>query len=163
MTKKKIPVTIPAPHLTLFQATREGLPALIVVNDTLLSFADSAIFPWHLSVTFKAQELIEHGMPSLEESNFLSDLSAQIESALLKSQVTKGAPNSLLLARSTWNGTHRISFYVHNPKIAQAELDKLAASKTWERQWTYTIQQDAAWENASFLFQLFPQAKGFDA
>ena len=41
-------IEIPEEHYTLFDATREGLPEVIVVNDALLKFEHRDLFAWSL-------------------------------------------------------------------------------------------------------------------
>ncbi|WP_367154901.1 hypothetical protein [Methylomonas sp. HYX-M1] len=64
MPDHEITIDLPEPHYTLFNSKRDGLPEVIVVNDALLAFQHTAIFPWHLCITIEAEELIENGMPS---------------------------------------------------------------------------------------------------
>jgi hypothetical protein len=163
MTDREVTVVIPKPHYTLFDSKRDGFPEVIVVNEALLSFAHSAVFPWHLCVTLEAREMIENGMPSPKESELLFKLGDEIESTVLNGRTDRGAENALFLARSTWNQIRQLLFQVHDPEVADSELQGLMNSRRWERHWDYKMQEDQSWENASFVFQLFPQARGSDA
>ena len=58
-----IRIELPEPHYTLFDAQRSGQPEIIVVNDALLSFQHTEIFPWHLEIAIDAKDLAENGMP----------------------------------------------------------------------------------------------------
>jgi hypothetical protein len=163
MTEREVTVVIPKPHYTLFDSKRDGLPEVIVVNEALLSFAHSVVFPWHLCVTLEASEIIENGMPSPKESELLFKLGDEIESTVLNARTDRGAENAVFLARSTWNKIRQLLFQVHDPEVADAELQGLMNSRKWERHWDYKMQEDQGWENASFVFQLFPQARASDA
>jgi len=159
----EVRIVVPEPHYTLFDATREGMPEIIMVNDALLSFAHSEIFPWYLKVTLEAHELIENGMPSEAESKLLFDIGDEIEGLVLSGRTGHGAANALFLARSTWNALRELRFQVHDPEIAHTALQQHLKSRNWPRQWEYEMNSDPTWEKAGYVFQLFPQARGRDA
>jgi hypothetical protein len=139
----EVRIVVPEPHCTLFEATREGLPEVIVVNDALLTFPHAEIFPWHLKVTLAARELIENGMPSEPESKLLFEIGDQIEAVVLAGRTSNGGVNALFLARST-----------------HADLQALLNGRAWERPWEYEMKHDGQWQKAGYVFQLFPQAHG---
>ncbi len=153
-------INIPEPTYTLFNATRDGMAEVIVVNDALLSFAHAEIFPWCLCITLDARELVEDGMPAPSESELLFRIGDEIEAIVLGGQTESGATNALFLSRSTWNGVRQLLFYVHDPETAHLALEALLESRTWERPWDYRMENDALWERATYVFQLFPQAPG---
>jgi hypothetical protein len=159
----EVRILVPEPHYTLFDATRDGMPEIIVVNDALLAFAHAEIFPWYLRVTLEARELIENGMPSEPESKLLFTIGDEIEGVVLSGRTEHGGANALFLARSTWNELRELRFQVHNPEIAHAALQELLNGKSWERQWDYEMFADPKWERAGYVFQLFPLAHGRDA
>ncbi|KRA19921.1 DUF695 domain-containing protein [Lysobacter sp. Root604] len=74
MSADTVTITLPEPVYTLFDTTRQDLPAVVVVNDALLSFQHTDVFAWHLEVTVHAVDLAEQGMPSNEESRILREL-----------------------------------------------------------------------------------------
>ena len=151
---------LPEPHFTLFNSTREGTPAVIVVNEALLSFPRPDVFPWHLRVVLEASELIDNGMPSPDESKLLFEIGDEIEEAVLDGRTAWGATNALFLARSTWNGLRELLFQVHDPEIAHATLQSLLRSRDWARPWEYRMAEDADWQEAGYVFALFPLANG---
>lgn len=101
---------------------RSGLPEVVVVNEALLSFRHTNVFPWHLEVTIEAKNLAEQGMPTPEESAVLFAFGDRIEGAIL-------GGNVLFLARSTWDGIRQLPFRVHDPEITHAALQALPACK----------------------------------
>ena len=82
MTENRVRIVLPEPHYTLFDANRNDLPEVIVVNDALLSFQHTEIFPWHLEVNIQAKYLAEKGMPTPEESTLLFEIGNRIESTI---------------------------------------------------------------------------------
>lgn len=159
----RISIDVPEPHYTLFNATRSGQPEVIVVNDALLSFPHTQIFPWHLAVTLEVADTIENGMPSPTESEILFHIGDQIESTVLSGKTENGSPNAVFLARSTWDAHRELLFQVHDPDVAHQALQQLLGFHKWEREWGYSMENDPTWGVAASVFQLFPQAKGFNS
>ena len=148
-------MVVPEAHYTLFDAVREGLPEVIVVNDALLSFGHNDIFPWHLRVSLEAVDLADNGMPTNAESGVLFGIGDEIEKTVLSGVTSNGAANSLFLARSTWNEWRELYFMVHDPEIAHPALQALLKAKNWARHWEYKMEHDGEWEKAGYIFQLF--------
>ena len=162
MSTETVSVCVPEPHFTLFNAQRDGMPEVIVVNDALLAFPRHELFPWHLRVRLEAKEIVENGMPSPAESEVLFEIGDAIETAVLDGRTQLGARNSLFLARSTWNDLRELLFQVHDPEIANAALQGLLNSRSWSRPWEYRMQEDPEWKEAAYVFALFPMAGGND-
>jgi hypothetical protein len=151
-----IRIIVPEPHYTLFNTSRNDLPEVIVVNDALLAFQHTEIFPWHLEVTIQAEALADEGMPTPDESKLLFEIGDTIESAI-------EGKNGLFLARSTWDGQRQLSFRVHDPEQANDALLSLLANKPHARFWEYRMHSDPEWLEAGYIFKLFPLANGADA
>ena len=149
-------ITLPEPNYTLFDADRSGLPEIVVVNEALLGFQHTKVFPWHLEVTIEANDLAEQGMPTPDESAVLFELGDRIEGAVL-------GRNALFMARSTWNGIRQLLFRVHDPEITHAALQAILAEQPPIREWRYRMEQDREWALAGPIFKLFPLAKGNNA
>jgi len=162
MSNETCRLKIPEPHFTLFKATRQDLPEVVVVNDALLGFREIEIFPWHLLVRIEAQEVGDNGMPSRAESDVLLDLCDQIEATLQEATTERGAPNVVFLARSTWNERCELDFYVHDPEIAHPALQTLIKDPHRPRPWEYSMNHDPAWDQAAPIFRLFPLARGLN-
>ncbi|MGY3265557.1 DUF695 domain-containing protein [Lysobacter sp. HA35] len=151
MESTTVTIEVPDPHYTLFNATREGLPEVVSVNDALLAFRHIEIFPWHLEVTIEAHELADQGMPTPEESHLLFEIADEIEAEVV-------GYNALFLARSTWNGLRQLLFQVHDPEVAHQALQALLNSRKHERPWEYRMHHDPSWTDAGYVFKLFPLA-----
>lgn len=163
MTAETVTIDLPEDHYTVFNATRDDLPEVIVVNDALLSFPHTRVFPWHLRVQINAKELAKNGMPTPEESELLFAIADEIEKIVLGGRTESGAGNALFLARSTWNELRELYYYVHDPEIAHAALQAFIDTGHHERPWDYEMHQDAQWSEAGWIFKLFPLANGHDA
>ena len=163
MSEETVSFKAPEPRLTLFDATRDDLPEVVLVNEALLSFRHTEVFPWHLALEIDYIETADNEMPTPEESERLNEIGDQIETIVLGGRNEFGAPNALFLARSTWNRIRELVFRVHDPEIAHAALQELLTSEQWKREWEYKMSHDPEWSEAGFWFQLFPIAEGNDA
>jgi hypothetical protein len=155
MDNQRIEISIPEQHFTLFNTTRSGKPEVIVVNDALLTFTHTFIFPWHLVITIEAEELASNGMPTPSESEVLWRVGGEIEALVLGGRTEHRSGNALFLARSTWDGYRELLFQVHDPEITNSALQRLLDSRSWERPWEYQIEEDDSWAEAGYIFQLF--------
>jgi Family of unknown function (DUF695) len=160
MTQSETRVIVPEPHYTMFNAKRSGKAEVVVINDSLLSFVHTDIFPWHLRVIMQATDLIDNGMPSPEESEILFSIGDEIEKVVDHGRTEHNSQNALFLARSTWDGIRELLFQVHDPEVAHVALQALLQSRVWARKWNYKMENDPQWSVAAHLFQLFPQARG---
>jgi hypothetical protein len=150
---------IPEAHYALFNAEREGLPEVIVVNEALLRFPHNDIFPWHLRISIDALDLAENGMPTSQESSILFDVGDELERNVIEGLTANGARNALFLARSTWNTFRELHFMIHDPEITHHSLQALLVSRAWIRQWGYSMSEDCDWGKAGYIFQLFARSK----
>ena len=163
MPHPEVYVVLPKPDYTLFNAKREGLPEVIVVNGALINFPHKEIFSWYLRIMIDAKELIESGMPAASESELLFKIGDEIEEVVLGGRTNHDGENALFLARGTWNALRELRYQVHDPEIAHGALQRLLKTKDWQRPWEYEMKHQPDWENAEFLFQLFPPAALSDA
>jgi hypothetical protein len=152
-------IVVPEPHYTLFDTTRGELPEVIVVNDSLLPFSNREIFPWHIRVTFEAEDLVENGMPSPAESELLFALGDQVESVILSGRTKLGAENALFVARSTWNATRELRYQVHDPEITHAALQELLTGRDWATPWDYEMKHEHDWISAQAIFKVFEMVR----
>ena len=92
MSAETVTIDLPEDHYTLFNATRDDLPEIIVVNDALLTFPHTDVFPWHLRVRLDAKELADNGMPTPEESGLLFEMGDRIEEIVRKRSINPILP-----------------------------------------------------------------------
>jgi len=154
----QVEISIPDEVEELFNVRRDGLPEVIAVNAGLLSFPHHSIFPWYLCLSVEAQDLIDNGMPSPKESDLLFKMIDELSLVVMSGKTVRGSVNALFLARSTWNGTRELHYYVHDPEIVHGELQEALNGKIWCREWSYRMERDEEWEKAGYIFQVFPQA-----
>lgn len=159
----QVEISIPDEAEELFNVRRDGLPEVIAINAGLLSFPHHSIFPWYLCITLEAQDLIDNGMPSPRESDLLFEMVDELSLTVMDGRTMSGSVNALFLARSTWNGKRELYYYVHDPEVAHGKLQQALNSKTWCREWSYRMEFDKKWENASYIFQVFPKASGLSS
>src|SRR6187431_1703206 len=112
MRRETVTIEYPEPVYTLFDTSRDGLPAVVVVNHALRDFAHHEVFPWHLSVIAAAIELADHGMPTRDECLVLDAVADLIDDAVLETR------NAIFLARETWNGQRQLLYRVNDPEVA---------------------------------------------
>ncbi len=63
----EVRIELPEESYTLLDWKEENLPCIGVLNTGLKYFEHKNIFSWHLSVIIDFEELIDNGMPSIEE------------------------------------------------------------------------------------------------
>lgn len=159
MSEDSVRLVLPDPQYALFNTSREDLPAVVVVNDALVDFEATEIFPWHLTIWIEAQEIAEKGMPTRGESDVLLDFAENLEAALVEGTVAGGAPNVLFLARSTWNKICELNYYLHDPQVAHETLQILVNGPKMPRPWEYRMEQDPTWSSAAPFFKLVQLTK----
>lgn len=159
----QVRIELPEDHYTLFNTTRDELPEVICVNDALLSFVHTKVFPWHLRIRLDSKELADNGMPTPEESELLFEMGDRIEEIVLGGRTSSGAINALFLARSTWNELRELYYCVHDPEITHSALQMLLDSGGHKRYWEYEMSHDPEWSEAGWIFRLFPIANGENA
>jgi hypothetical protein len=152
MTPEKVTIEYPEPLYSLFDTSRGGLPAVVVVNAALREFAHRDVFPWHLSVVIDARELADHGMPTRDEYLVLDAIGDLIEATLLETR------NAIFLARETWNGRRQLVYRVNDPDVAAQALQALIDRGQQRREWEFRMEADVEWADANPYFSLFESA-----
>ena len=138
-----VTIEYPEPVYSLFDTSRAGLPAVVVVNAALGEFAHRDTFPWHLSVIVDAVELADGGLPTRAEVLILDAVDELIDHAVLATR------NAMFLARETWNGQRQLVYRVNEPEIAAGALRALIDSRRQAREWEFRMWGDVDWTDAA--------------
>jgi hypothetical protein len=136
-------VLIPEENYTIITFNRENLPAIMVINSSLLQFEPKEVFDWHLSLIIDFETEIENGMPAQSETDVTLPFEKYIDTQL-KGEEDK--PNALFFGRITWNGTRELIYKICNPEIANETLQKIIDDKTYPREFDYVMKFDKNWE-----------------
>lgn len=148
---KKFSVLIPEEEYQIIEFNQENLPAVGVVNLSLIEFEPKEVFSWHCSIIINFENFIENGMPTnndvLIAEKFENFLSNNIKGA------DKEKPNALFLARITWNETRELIWRVYNAKIVNEFLEKIIDEKNYPFQFDYRIDNDEEWKLAEWYLQ----------
>jgi len=106
----------PEPRFQLIQASRDGLPALIMVNTSLHPDVDAEAFPWLVSLSIPILNMNQARLCDDQESQRLN----AFEDALLA-----GMEDSAYryVGHITWNGIRDVLFYVAKPEQAVEYLN----------------------------------------
>lgn len=138
---------IPPPIYTLIDTERDGMPAVVMVNQALLGFEHPGDFSWHLVISLTPRAFAANGMPTSAEAHALAEQEVRIEDVLL-------GTNAMFLARQTWNQS-RVSFYrVADPAVANHVLTTLIEAPAQSHEWEYTMLDDPDWKRAEVFLDL---------
>ena len=147
---KEYKVLIPDEEYRIIEYEVENLPAIMVANISLKNFEPKEVFSWNLSIIIQFNELNNNGMPKKEETDLIIPFEECIDSELKGND--KDKPNSLFLARITWNGTREIIYRVFDPEIANDYLRNIILNKISPREFDFRMESDENWDlNKWFL------------
>ncbi|MDR0322169.1 MAG: DUF695 domain-containing protein [Treponema sp.] len=141
---KELKVVIPKEEYSIFEFSRENLPAIMVMNNSLSDFKPKDAFPWHLSIIIQFDTLIDNGMPAQSETDLSIPFEENIDVQLKGTDENK--PNALFLARKTWNGIRELIYRVHDPEMANNVLQNIIENKTYSKEFEYNMELDKKWE-----------------
>ena len=141
-------VIIPDEECRVVEFKQEDLPGIAVINEALSAFQPKIVFAWHLSVMLEFEELIENGMPSKGEREII-DPYGDLFDSVFKGDVPE-KPNSLFLARITWNKTRELIYRVCDPEPIDQYLVRVIGNKSHVRQFDYRIDHDPEWKLAEW-------------
>ena len=102
-THKTSPASLPLPKeaFAVGDWEYEGLPYLLFLNTALETFEYKDHFGWHLCVIIDFEDVIENGMPSVEELELVNAFGDTLDAHI------KAEDNALLVAKATWNATRQ--------------------------------------------------------
>lgn len=141
---KEYRVVIPEEEYALIEWKEEGLPVVALLNIALKDFEPKEVFSWHLSLIIDFEDLIDNGMPSVEEREIVDPFCDQLDEEI------KAGGNALFLIRDTWNKTRRLIWRVYDPEIAHQHLQSINEYKLHPRNIDYDMEQDVEWERAKW-------------
>ena len=140
---KEFKVIIPEENYTIVEFKQDNLPAVMVLNSSLIKFEPKEVFSWNLSIILEFNELGDHGMPIKNEVDLIESFEKSLDDNL---KGNKEKPNALFLARITWNGTRQLLYRINDPKIANIYLQGLINNKKYPWEFDYRIESDEKWE-----------------
>lgn len=143
---KEYKVIIPDEAYTMMEWKSESLPCICMLNNALKSFEPKEVFSWHLSVIIDFKDLIDKGMPSVEERDVVDPFCDELDESI------KANGNALFLARETWNATRRLVWRVYDPEVANEYLQSLIKNNSHPRPFDFHMEQDQTWEQAKWYF-----------
>lgn len=151
-------VPIPKPHYLLFETERNELPAVVVLNEPILTFEHPDVFPWQLEIVIEVTKTAKNGMPTAGESKVLDELGDKIESVLQDATTTHNSTNILFLARVTGDSQRELVYRVHDPELANRILERSVAEHN-VRDWSFTMFHDGEWSAVQIFRDLKESAE----
>ena len=112
----KRPADTPA-TFSVLEATRDGLPALIVIDTGLNPDLEQRSFPWLLTISIPIARPNAQGLCDANESERLDD----VEDTLLAGSSQE---DYRYIGHITWNSIRDVLIYVANPEDAVTLLNK---------------------------------------
>ena len=100
---------------SVLEASRDGLPAVVVVNESLKPETERERYPWLVTITLPIEEPNEMGLCDEAESERLGE----IEDRLLENLKPQ---DYRYLGRITWNGFRDVLLYVADADDARGRL-----------------------------------------
>ena len=136
-------VVIPETSFSGIEFKQDELPGIAVVNSALKAFEPKVVFSWHLSLIIDCEDTDEHGMPTAKEEAILGSFEEEINS--LMQGIDSERPNSMFLARITWNKTRELVWRVFEPAMANNTLQDIVAKEDFPRSLDYKMENDPEW------------------
>jgi len=140
----EVRVTFPEEVFSTIEFKQDDLPGIGVITSSLKDFKHRNVFPWHLSIVLYYDDLIDNGMPSVQERELTDPFCDHLEELLKGGNSEK--PNGLFLGRITWNATRELIWKIHDPEIADKELKRIIDTEEHPRPFDYKMESDPEWE-----------------
>lgn len=134
----------------------DGLPAVAVINSSMLKFKARDVFGWYCSIIIDYDELAENGLPTHNESDIVLNFFDQIDSAI---RGDKEHPNAVFIARIVHNGTLHAIWQVNNPDLANQYLQGMINDKSSPRELEFIMEYDATWKESNIYLDLADHTK----
>ena len=137
-------VVIPEASFSGIEFKQDELPGVAVVNSALKKFEPKVVFSWHLSLIIDCEDTDERGMPTEKEEALLVPFEQKLNSLMQWNDSDR--PNSLFLARITWNKTRELVWRVFEPAMANNILQDIVAKDDFPRSVDYKMENDPEWK-----------------
>ena len=147
LKENEVRIVLPEESFTLMEWKEKELPCIAMLNSALKDFEHKNVFTWHLSVIIEFDDLIDNGMPSVEEREVVEPFCDKLDEEI------KAGGNALFLARETWNETRELIWRVYDPEIANDHLQYLVDHKRYPRQFDWRMDHDPQWEKTEWYFK----------
>ena len=138
-------VIIPDEVYSVMEWEDDGLPAVCVVNQSLVDFEQKIVFSWWLSIIVDSHDSIGNGMPTNAEVQILDQIGDDFNEGL------KRDGNALFYARITSNDTRQFIYRVHDPEKANSYLMEIIDNEENIRSFDFKMEHDEKWENQNFI------------
>jgi len=148
---EKFNVLIPEENYSIFNSSKDDLPAIIILNSSLVNFEPKEVFSWNLSIVLRFNELSDNGMPTKNETDLIESFEKNLDEKL---KINTKKPNALFLARITWNGTREYLYRIHDPKMANKYLQNIIDKKIYPRDFEFRMEDDKEWEQNEYFLNL---------
>ncbi len=137
-------IVIPAEVHTLIKFRQRDLPGFATVNSALKKFQPKSLFPWHLSVLIRCDQLVEDRLPSVDEQNLLYEFEDKL------GPLIRARGDALFLARVTHDAHREIIWRVNDPEAADGILRGILQTKDYPREFEYRVDEDPRWERTTW-------------
>lgn len=139
-------VVVPEECYSIIEFQQEDLPGVGVINTALRDFEPRVVFGWHLSLMLELDDLIENGMPSVEEREVVDRFGDSLDLAIKGRDSEK--PNALFLGRITWNATRELIWRVFDPEPVNDHLQSIInqVGDVSPRPFDFRMDHDPDWE-----------------
>jgi len=141
-------VIIPEEHYQILEFKQDDLYGIAVINSSLKKFEPKEVFRWHCSIMVHFEELIENGMPSINDRTIVEEFEDWLDNEIKGENKEK--PNALFLGRITWNGTRELIWRVYDPEITNQLLQDIIEKENHDKQFDYRIAPDESWDLAKW-------------
>ncbi len=144
-------VVIPKENYQIINFKKEDLPAIGVVNTSLIDFEPKEVFSWHCSLILDFDDLMENGMPTKKQV-LIADKFEDFLDDKIKGK-NKKKPNALFLGRVTWNKTRQLLWRVYDPELTSLFLKNMIKNEEYPLEVDYNISFDEEWVYAKWYLE----------
>ena len=134
----------------------DDLPAVAVINESLLDFMDKASFPYNFSIIIQCNESMDNGLPTESELAALAKFEQGIKKDI---EGDVNQPNALFFCLVSWNETREMIWKVKNPEPVRKYMTDIQNQKMCVREFDFSVDEDANWEQTNWYFDELRKAR----